>query len=60
MRLSILESTKTETLIFSFDDLTSLKKLKFSLYQKDSEDHYVIHSECMKITDGHHVMVSVE
>ena len=47
-------------MIFEFDDLTSLKKLKFSLYTKDSEDHYVIHTECMKITDGHHVLISIE
>jgi len=60
MRLSIQESTKTNTLVFTFDDLTSLKKLKFSLYEKDSDDQYVVHSECMKITDGHHVLVSVE
>ena len=60
MRLSIQESTKTNTLVFTFDDLTSLKKLKFSLYEKDAEDQYVVHSECMKITDGHHVLVTVE
>ena len=60
MRLSILESTKTKTLLFSFDDLQSLKKLKFSLYEKESSDQYVIHIECMKISDGHHVMISVE
>ena len=35
-------------------------KLKFSLYTKDSDDHYVIHTECMKITDGHHVLISIE
>lgn len=60
MRLFIKQSTKTSTLIFEFDDLTSLKKLKFSLYTKDSDDHYVIHTECMKITDGHHVLISIE
>lgn len=60
MRLSILESTKTKTLLFSFDDLQSLKKLKFSLYEKEPGDQYVIHIECMKISDGHHVMISVE
>jgi hypothetical protein len=38
MRLSIQESTKTHTLVFTFDDLTSLKKLKFSLYEKASDD----------------------
>ena len=60
MRLSILRSTKTSTILFTFDDLISLKKLKFSLYEKDSNDHYVIHSECMKIAPGHHVLISVE
>jgi hypothetical protein len=60
MRLSIQESTKTRTLVFTFDDLTSLKKLKFSLYEKASDDQYVVHSECMRITDGHHVLVAVE
>lgn len=60
MRLSIQESTKTKTLIFTFDDLTSLKKLKFSLYEKLQEDQYVIHSECMRISQGHHVLVTVE
>ena len=38
MRLSIQESSKTKTLVFVFDDLTSLKKLKFSLYQKAASD----------------------
>lgn len=60
MRLFIKQSMKTSTLIFEIDDLTSLKKLKFSLYTKDSDDHYVIHTECMKITDGHHVLISIE
>lgn len=60
MRLSIQESTKTSTLVFTFDDLTSLKKLKFSLYEKDSDDQYVMHSESMKISDGHHVLLTVE
>jgi hypothetical protein len=60
MRLSIQESSKTKTLVFIFDDLTSLKKLKFSLYAKAAADQYVVHSECMRITDGHHVLVSVE
>jgi hypothetical protein len=60
MRLSLQESTKTRTLVFTFDDLTSLKMIKFNLYEKDSEDQYVIHSECMKISDGHHVMLTVE
>jgi hypothetical protein len=61
MRLSIQEATKTRTLVFTFDDLTSLKKLKFSLYEKAADaDQYVVHSECMRITDGHHVLVSVE
>ena len=60
MRLSILESTKTKTLLFTFDDLVSLSKLKFSLYDKETADQYVVHIECMKITDGHHVMVAVE
>lgn len=60
MRLSILESIKTNTLIFTFDDLTSLKKMKFSLYQKDVIEQYVIHTECMKIAPEHHLLVSVE
>jgi hypothetical protein len=60
MRLSILRSTKTHTILFTFDDLISLKKLKFSLYEKDSNDHYVIHSECMKMSPGHHVLITVE
>ena len=38
MRLSILESTKTKTLLFTFDDLVSLSKLKFSLYDKETAD----------------------
>jgi hypothetical protein len=60
MRLSILRSTKTSTILFTFDDLVTSKKLKFSLYEKDSDDHYVIHSECMKINPGHHVLITVE
>ena len=61
MRLSILESTKTKTLLVTFDDLNTLKKMKFSLYRKEDEpDQYVVHIECMKIADGHHIMVSVE
>jgi len=60
MRLSIQEASKTKTLVFVFDDLTSLKKLKFSLYAKSNTDQYVVHSECMRITQGHHVLVSVE
>jgi hypothetical protein len=60
MRLSIQESSKTKTLVFIFDDLTSLQKLKFSLYQKAATDQYVVHSECMRIAEGHHVLVSVE
>ncbi len=61
MRLSILESTKTKTLLVTFDDLNTLRKMKFSLYQKpDEPDQYVVHNECMKIADGHHIMVSVE
>jgi|TARA_B110000285_G_C15030183_1_gene566311 hypothetical protein len=38
MRLTIQESTTTSTLVFTFDDLTSLKKLKFSLYEKAADD----------------------
>ena len=60
MRLQIQESTQTSTLVFTFDDLTSLKKIKFSLYQKDSDDHYVIHSECMKIQDNHSILITIE
>jgi len=60
MRLTIQESSATGTLVFTFDDLTSLNKLKFSLYEKGAEDQYVIHSECMGISDGHHVLVTVE
>jgi len=46
--------------VFTFDDLTTSKKFKFSLYEKQTDDQYIIHSECMKITDGHHMLVTVE
>lgn len=60
MRLSILESMKSNTLVLSFDDMTSLKRIKFSIYKKNSNDQFVIHTECMKIADNHHVMICVE
>jgi hypothetical protein len=60
MRLSIQEASKTKTLMFTFDDLTSLKKLQFCLYSKHASDQYVVHSECMRIMEGHHVLVTVE
>ena len=60
MRLSILRSMKSNTLLLSFDDMTTLKKIKFSIYKKDSNDQFAIHTECMKIADNHHVMISVE
>ena len=60
LRLSILESMKSSTLLITFDDMISLKKIKFSIYKKNTNDQFVMHIECMKIDENHFIMISVE
>jgi hypothetical protein len=60
LRIGIQKSMKTNTTLITFEDVATLKRIKFSLYQKDSPDQYVVHSECAEISESHHIMVTVE